>query len=171
MARELKNLIVKEYLAEYKGSSNFVLLSYQGLNALESIELREKLQNKNVAFKVLKNSLSIIVFKELGVTELIDYVTGQCALATNTGDSIEFVKALVGCLAGYPSLKINGGVFEGKQVSVDEIETLSKIPDRSVLYAQILGGIKSPMVGIVNSINCVLRNLLFCLNEIKEKKQ
>ncbi len=171
MAKELKNLIVKEYETKLKDVDNFVVVSYRGVGALESVELRDKLRQSNVMFNVVKNSLVAIVFKELGCSELNDFVDGPSAVATNKGESVDLVKALVACSDKYSGFNLNGGYFDGQKVSAAEIDELSKIPDRSVVNAQILGGIKAPMVGIVSSVNTIMRNLLFCLKEIKGKKQ
>lgn len=171
MAKELKNLIVKEYLTKFKDIRNFVIVSCKGVNALEAVELRERLRNNGVMFRVVKNSLIIIAFKEIGISELNEYVNGPCAVAANTNDCVELAKALADCERELENFKINGGYLDGRQVSSDEIVELSKIPDRSVVNAQILAGICSPMVGMVNVLNGVLRNLLVCLKEIRDKKQ
>lgn len=171
MAKELKNLIVKEYLLNFKEKKNFALVSFHGVSALEAIELREKLRNNGVMLRVVKNSLVIIAFKEIGIPELNEYVNGPCAVATNINDCVGLAKALVDCEKEVENLKINGGYLDGRQVSSVDIVELSKIPDRSVVNAQILAGIRSPMVGMVNVLSGVLRNLVICLKEIMKKKQ
>lgn len=171
MAKELKNLIVKEYLSDFRGIKNFVLVSYQGIGALKAVELRGKLKSGGIMFRVVKNSLIIIAFKEIGITELIEYVNGQCAVAASSDDCVDLAKALVDCGKKVESFKINGGYLDGRRVSSSEIVELSKIPNRSVINAQILAGICSPMSGILNALNGVLRNLLVCLKEIRDKKQ
>ena len=171
MAKELKNLMVKEYVASLKDKKNFVLVSYQGVNSLEAVEYREKLRNSGVIFSVVKNSLIAIAFKEIGIPELKEYVHGQCAVAANVEECVVLAKALVDCEKEVENFKINGGYLDGRQVSPASIVELSKIPDRSVVNAQILAGIRSPMVGIVSGLNGVLRKLAVCFKEIKEKKQ
>lgn len=171
MAKEFKNLVVKEYLASYKEIDNFIIVSCQGVNALDSNALRENLRAGNVAFKVVKNSLVVIVFKEMGITGLGSYINGQCAVISNSGDSVELVKLLMSCAAKYPNLKINRGCFSGREVSSEEINVLSKLPDRSVINAQIAASIRAPIVGILNGINAVLRSMLTCFSEIEKKKK
>ncbi|MGR3178010.1 MAG: 50S ribosomal protein L10 [Candidatus Anammoxibacter sp.] len=171
MAKELKNLMVKEYVASLKDKKNFVLVSYQGVNSLEAVEYREKLKKSGVVFSVVKNSLIAIAFKELGIPDLKKYVHGQCAVAANIEECVVLAKALVDCEKKVENFKINGGFLDGRQVSLANIVELSKIPDRSVVNAQILAGIRSPMVGIANGLNGVLRKLAVCFKEIKEKKQ
>ena len=170
MAKELKKLIVNEYLSSFKDTKNFVIVSYQGVNSLEADDLRGKLRKSGVIFEVVKNSLIVLAFKELGIQELNDYVNGPCAIATNKDDGIELVKSIVGCKKDIKSLKINGGYIDGRKIPSEEISELAKLPDRNVLNAQILAGISSPMVGLVNVFNGILRNLLVCLKEIKDKK-
>lgn len=171
MAKELKKIIVNEYLTEYKDKKNFIFVSCKGINALESINVREKLRNSGIMFRVVKNSLILIVFKEIGLTELSKYIEGFCAVATSKGDCVELAKVLVDCSKKVENLKINGGYLDGQQMQPDGIVELSKLPNRSVVNAQILSGIRSPMVGLANAFNSILRSLLTCLKEISDKKQ
>ena len=170
MAKELKKIIVEEYMARFKDADNYVVVSSRGVGAMDSVQLRDKLRDSNVMLSVVKNSLVTIVFKELGYSGLNDFLDGPSAVVTNQGESVDLVKPLVACVDKYSGLKINGGCFGGREVTSAEIDELSKIPDRSVLNAQILGGIKAPLVGVVNCVNTVMRNLLFCLKEIEGKK-
>ncbi|MGR3220457.1 MAG: 50S ribosomal protein L10 [Candidatus Anammoxibacter sp.] len=171
MAKELKKFIVKEYVASLKDKKNFILVSYQGVNSLEAVGYREKLKKSGVIFNVVKNSLITIAFKEIGLPELKEYVFGQCAVAANIEECVVLAKVLVDCEKDIENLKINGGFLDGKQVSPSSIIEFAKIPDRSVINAQILAGIRSPMVGIANGLNGVLRKLAICFKEISEKKQ
>jgi len=45
------------------------------------------------------------------------------------------------------------------------------LPSKEQLIAMVLGGIQSPIRGLVNSLSGVLRKVLYALNAIKEKNE
>jgi large subunit ribosomal protein L10 len=47
---------------------------------------------------------------------------------------------------------------------------LSKLPGRDELLAQLLGAIRSPIVGLVTVLNAPLRNLAVVLSQVAEQK-
>jgi len=171
MAKELKNLIVRDYRNGFDGIKNFVLVTFHNVGASDSGSLRSKLKENGMAVRVVKNSLVVIAFREMGLSELADKVSGPCAVATNSGECVDLAKILVNCEKDVGSFKINGGFLDGRVATPDDIVALSNVPDRSVVNAQILAGIKSPLVGIAGALNNVLRSMLVCFQEIEKKKQ
>ena len=171
MAKELKKIIVKEYFSFLKDKENYIFISFNGLSSLDTNELRENLRCKGVVFRVVKNSLLILAFKEIGNDNLSGLVNGNCGVAVTDGDCVELSKAVIECEKKVDKFKITSGYLDGQSVNIDKITEYSTIPDRSVLNCQILSGIRSPMTGIASSLNAVLRSLHTCLNEIKNKKE
>lgn len=171
MAKELKNLIVKDYKNGFEGVTNFILVTFHNVGAVDSGLLRGKLKEKGMTVRVVKNSLVVIAFRDAGMPELAANVSGPCAVATNRGECVDLAKVLVECEKEVENFKINGGFLDGRVATPDDILALSKVPDRSVVNAQVLAGIKAPMAGIAGALNSVLRSLLVCLQEIKDKKQ
>ena len=47
---------------------------------------------------------------------------------------------------------------------------MAKIPSKEVLISRIVGGIKSPLSGLVFSLNGIVRNLVYVIHAIKEEK-
>lgn len=171
MSKELKKFIVQELVSRYRNNRNFVFVTYQGIDALKVNKLREGLRSNGITLNVVKNSLFLIAFNEIGVqAEIKQFINGLCGVATNTGDCIEFAKVLIEYSKKEPNLKINGGYLDGRLVDIKKINELSNIPGRSVLNVQLLAGIKTPIIGILNIFNSLSKSLLICLKEIRDKK-
>jgi large subunit ribosomal protein L10 len=70
------------------------------------------------------------------------------------------------------SFALKGGLLEGGRV-LDEAEVvaLSKLPGRDQLIAQIVGGISSPLTGLVTVLNNTVQGLVVALGQIAEQKQ
>lgn len=173
MSKELKKFIVQELVSQYRKDKNFVFVTYQGINATKVNKLREGLWSNGITLKVVKNSLFLIAFNQLGIqAEIKQFINGLCGVATNSGgcDCIELAKVLIEYSKKEPNLKINGGYLDGRLVDAKKINELSNIPARPVINAQLLAGIKSPIIGILNIFNSLSKSLLICLKEIRDKK-
>jgi large subunit ribosomal protein L10 len=47
---------------------------------------------------------------------------------------------------------------------------LAKLPSREVLLGQVVGGVSSPLYGLVGVLNANLRNLVYTLDQIGKSK-
>ena len=54
---------------------------------------------------------------------------------------------------------------------MDEIKSLASLPSKEVLIAQTLGGLNAPITGFVNVLQGSIRNLVYALNAVVEKKE
>ena len=61
-------------------------------------------------------------------------------------------------------------VLEGKVVDVAAVNALASLPSREVLVAKVLGSMNAPITGFVTALSGNIRNLLYVLNAIGEKK-
>ena len=86
MANELKKLIVKEMVAQYRNTNNYLVVGYQGINSLQFDELRKNLRKKKIYLEIIKNSLAAIAFKEIGIAGIVNLLTGPSAIATGEDD-------------------------------------------------------------------------------------
>ena len=71
----------------------------------------------------------------------------------------------------YELLNIKGGLLEGKVVSVEEIEKISKLPSRVELIAQFMRLLNSPMSNLLYSLQNMQTKFLYALEALKEKKE
>ncbi|MGQ3686103.1 MAG: 50S ribosomal protein L10 [Candidatus Loosdrechtia sp.] len=171
MANELKNLIVKEQILKYGGRSNYLVVGYQGIKALEFDQIRRDLRKKNVHLEIVKNSLTILAFKQIGLAGGIDLLKGPSAIIAGQKDPVVTAKETVEWSKKIPSMALRGGYVDGVMLSADEIKELSTLPDLPVLRTQIVTGMNAPIVGVVNAFNSVLRGLVTVLQAVKEKKE
>ena len=66
--------------------------------------------------------------------------------------------------------EIKAGVLEGKVVDVAAVNALASLPSREALVAKVLGSMNAPITGFVTALSGNIRNLLYVLNAIGEKK-
>ena len=84
---------------------------------------------------------------------------------------MEASKVLFNFTKDHVNLILAGGLLKDKLLSSKDIEALAKLPSREVLLTQAVMAIKSPITGFVFVLKGNLRKLVFCLEQIKQKKQ
>ena len=171
MANELKKLVVKEMVSQYRNTDNFLVVGYQGINSLQFDELRKNLRKKKIHLEIVKNSLAAIAFKEIGIAGIVSFLSGPSAIATGENDPVIMAKETIEWSKKIPAFNLRGGFVDGAMLSADDIKNLAKLPMMPVLRTQIVIGINAPIAGVVNSFNAVLRGLATVLLAIKESKE
>ena len=98
------------------------------------------------------------------------YLSGPTAVVTGSGDIAEVAKALVAFIKGHDKASVKGGSFEGQLLSVADVNELTTIPPRQVLYAMLAGTLAAPMSQLVGVFSQKLCSLLYVLKAAEEKK-
>lgn len=170
MNREEKARVI-ETLAEKLRSGSVVLVDYQGMDVARSTQLRARSREAGVDFVVAKNTLAKRAADEAGVEGIEKYLVGPTALAFSE-DPVASAKLMAEFADGVETFELKGGLLEGGRV-LDEsgVVALSKLPGREVLLAQVVGGISSPLTGLVTVLNNTIQGLVVALGQIAEQKQ
>jgi large subunit ribosomal protein L10 len=161
---------LKELSEKIKTAQSFVIADYRGINVEEVTGLRNELRKAGVEYKVIKNTLTRFAAKENGLEELIPHLEGPTAIAISYEDAVAPAKILSEYVKKNENFKLKVGYVDGKVISVAEIEQLAKIPSKEVLVAKVLGGLQSPMYGLVNVLNANIRGLVIALNAVAQKQ-
>jgi large subunit ribosomal protein L10 len=138
-----------------------ILTDYRGLTTTELNELRRKLGEADIKYRVVKNSLTQIALRNAGKDELAEMVSGPIAVAFGYGEIPETAKVLTEYISATKStLAIKGGFFGDTILSSKDVSALAVLPTKEVLIAQLLAGIQSPVTGLVNVLAAPLRNVM-----------
>jgi large subunit ribosomal protein L10 len=167
--REEKARVIEELAEKLRGGSA-VLVDYQGMDVAQSNDLRRRSRETGVEFVVTKNTLTRRAAAEAGVGDLSEYLVGPTALAFSE-DPVASAKLMAEFADRVESFVLKGGLLEGGRV-LDEADVvaLSRLPSREQLLAQVVGGISSPLTGLVTVLNNTIQNLVIALNQIAEQK-
>lgn len=170
MARPEKEAVVQEIKEKLQSAKSVILTDYRGLNFEQLTELRKKLRDQSVEYKVFKNTLARIAAKELELTELENYLVGPTAMAISYEDPIAPAKTLVDFAKAAKLLELKGGVVEGIVVNAERAKALADMPPKETLLAMFMGGLKSPLYGLAGSLNGIVRGLAVALGQVAEQK-
>jgi large subunit ribosomal protein L10 len=70
----------------------------------------------------------------------------------------------------HDKLVLEGGFLIDRLLTRKDIETMSKLPSKDVLRAQVVMTLNAPILGLVIVLNQTLKKFVYCLDQIKQKK-
>ncbi|MBI2432409.1 MAG: 50S ribosomal protein L10 [Candidatus Hydrogenedentes bacterium] len=170
MPTQEKEASVAEFLKNLGESEVAIATKYVGINVAQVTELRRRLREANVEYKVFKNTLSRIALREAGVEKAADCMQGPTAWAF-CKDPVTPAKILKQFGTEVKFVTMAGGVLSGRAVTGPQLEALASLPPRDVLIAQVVGTIAMPLRNCVGVLNALPRNLVNVLDQIRKQKE
>ncbi len=171
LTRAQKEELVKNLREKFGKAQAVFVTSFHGLTVAESNELRKSLREAGAEYRVVKNTLLRIASKGTSAEPIVDFIEGPTGIAIAYEDPVSVAKILTKFAEEHEALKLRGGALQGKPVDAKGIESLSKLPSREVLLAQLLGLLQAPPARLVQLLANVLRTFLYVLKAIEEKKR
>ena len=155
MARPDKAAAVAEIVDSFNESAGAVLTEYRGLTVKQLQDLRRAL-GENANYAVVKNTLTKLAAKEVGVEGFDDLLNGPTAIAFINGDLVEAAKGLRDFAKANPALVIKGGYVDGASVDAAEIAKLADLESREVLLGKMAGAMLASLSQAVYLLNAPL---------------
>lgn len=153
-----KKQVVAGLSEQFKTAVSGVLVDYCGLNVEQDTQLRNKLREAGVEYKVIKNTLARIAAKEVGFDELDPVLNGPTALAVSMTDEVAPAKIIADFAKDNEQLEIKSGFLDGKVVSLDEVKKLAATPNRDTLIAMVMGSLNAPVSKLVRTLQALVDN-------------
>jgi len=141
------------------GAESVVLTGVSGLSVTEVSQLRGKLHEAGVNYKVVKNTLAKRVMSEGDMSVLADDFKGPTAIAWST-DAVAPAKILRNFQKEMEKFEIKAGYNAGKRLDLEQIKALADLPSLDELRAQILGTINGVTGKLLAQINAPASNLV-----------
>lgn len=170
ITRVKKAEMLKSLKEKIEKSEAIFITSFKGLKVSEVNVLRKVIREKEGEYRVFKNTLIRIATENTHFKPVMDYVDGATALVFSYKDPVEIAKILKDFIKTHSALEIKGLVFKGKGYDSKVIDELVKLPPKEVLIAQLLGTVQAPLSNFVGVLAAILRQFLYVLKAIEEKK-
>lgn len=168
---ETKKQVVELMTEKFNGSKSVIITDYRGLTVAEVTELRSKLREAGVEYKVVKNTLLKIAAKNAGIEGADDYFQGPTAVAFGLEDAVSPAQVLSKFAKDHKDLEIKGGILEGNIIGVQEVKALADLPSREVLLGQVASVFQAPIAGLVNVLQGPIRKLGYALEEVRKVQE
>ncbi len=140
-----------------------VFAKYQGLSVSDMQDLRRLARENNVTIKVVKNRLVRVAMGEIAVYKDTDTsaLEGQLVYAISSDDEVAPAQVLAKFAKEHDALQLKGAFSgEGKALSEQEVQDLSKLPSKDQLIGQVVDMLLSPVNDITNGLSGNLHALL-----------
>ena len=170
MSRPEKKVKIEELKAHIDGSTIAILTQYKGITVAQVTDLRSKLRDEKVTFKVFKNTLAKRALDELDLSVVSEVMEGPTAWAF-CEDPVAPARILKECGKTVNAVVMRGGILDGVPVSVEQLNVLADLPTRDQLLAQVVGTIAMPLRNLVGVLSAVPRNLVNVLDQVRKQKE
>lgn len=172
MARPEKIQKVEQLAEVFANARSVVLNDFTGLNVEKLSTLRRRCREAGVEYLVVKNTLAKRGLQGTAAEQLADFFEGPTALAVARDSEHMAAKVVVDFAKDnedIPAMK--AAVVEGKVIDATAVLALATLPSREQLVSQVMAGLMAPGNGLVSVLQGTLRNLLYAVNAIIEKKK
>jgi len=173
LTRKQKEDILASVQEKLKDQKSMVIVDFKGLSVVKTAELKKDLKKLGAEYKVVKKNILAKAIEDSKIEGLdVKEFSGATGVVFSYKDQVAPVKTVYNFSKqeGFEDFKILGGVLENKKISESEVLALAKLPSKEQLLANLLAQMNAPVSGFVNVLAGNIKNLVYTLNAIKEKK-
>jgi large subunit ribosomal protein L10 len=167
--RDQKAAVIERVATEIQESEAIFAVDYRGISVKQAGDLRTALREAEASFTIVKNTLTERAADQAGAEALKPLLEGPTALTFVRGDVALAAKALARFRRENGLLEWKGGQMDGNALTPDEIESISRLPAREQLHAQLVGVVASPLTTLVRGLASMISGLAIQLQQIQEQ--
>lgn len=152
MNRTEKEQVIGELHEKMARSKTAILAEPKGLDVATVTELRKKLRDAKVDYRIVKNTLAARAAKGTPVEPLAEKFVGPTALVMSYDDVVVPAKLLAEFTKDRENFVIRTAVVEGKVIDAKGVQALAKMPGLQELRGQIAAMIAQPATKLARMI-------------------
>lgn len=157
---------LREKMAKAKAA---IVAEPKGLNVATVTELRKKLRDAKIDYRVVKNTLAARAAKGTPVEPVAEKFVGPTALVMSYDDVVTPAKLLAEFMKDRENFTIRAAIIEGKVVDAKGVQALAKLPGLQELRGQIAALIAQPATKLVRMIGTPGQQLAQVLGARREQ--
>ena len=143
MNKEQKQNYIAEMSSQFEKSDAVIVAHYQGLTVNQLDELRAKMREHGIIFKITKNRITKLALEKTRCKDLVELFKGPTAVALSK-DAITSAKILTNFSKENKNLKILGGIMGNDILDVAGVQNVATLPTLDEARAKIVGILRSP---------------------------
>ena len=143
MSKEKKQSYIKDMTTQLDSSEAVIVAHYQGLTVKQLDELRSKMREHGIIFKITKNRITKLALEKTRCKDLSNLFSGPTAVALSK-DAITSAKILTNFSKENSNLKILGGIMGNDILDVAGVKNVATLPSLDEARAKIVGILRSP---------------------------
>tara|TARA_B100000965_G_scaffold93726_1_gene76506 strand:- start:246 stop:755 length:510 start_codon:yes stop_codon:yes gene_type:complete len=143
MNKEKKQNYISEMTTQLDKSQAVIVAHYQGLTVAQLDELRSKMREHGIIFKITNNRITKLALEKTRCKDLSNLFIGPTAVALSE-DAITSAKILTNFSKENSNLKILGGIMGDDILDVAGVKNVATLPTLDEARAKIVGILRSP---------------------------
>ena len=164
ITREKKETIVSEHVEKLRRSQAVIVSEYRGLTTKQLQGLRRDLRGAQSELAVTKNTLMARALSEVGLPAPDELLTGPVAVIFCYEEVAAPAKVLTKFAKDSKIMVLRGGILGQSVFNEAGVQSLTELPSKDQLRAQVVGTLQSPISGLVNVLAGTLRGFMNVLN-------
>jgi len=149
MNKEQKKNYIAEMSTQFENSKAVMVTHYQGLNMVQLDELRSKMREHGIIFKITKNRITKLALEKTKCKDLSDLFTGPTAVAFGD-DAIMSARILSKFAKDNENLKLIGGIMDNEVLDQAGVQNVASLPTLDEARANIIGILNAPASKLVS---------------------
>mgnify|MGYP000079220974 CR=1 FL=1 len=143
LTKEQKKNYISEMTTQFENSKAVMVTHYQGLTMTQLDELRAKMREHGIIFKITKNRITKLALEKTKCKDLSDLFTGQTAVAFGE-DAIMSARILSKFAKDNENLKLIGGIMDNEVLDQAGVQNVASLPTLDEARANIVGILNAP---------------------------
>ena len=149
MTKEQKKVYIDEMSKQFENSKAVMVTHYQGLTMPQIDELRSKMREHGIIFKITKNRITKLALEKTRCKDLAGLFTGPTAVAFGE-DAIISARILSKFAKDNENLKLIGGIMENEVLDQAGVQNVATLPTLDEARANIVGILNAPASKLVS---------------------
>ncbi len=169
--REEKKQLLEQYKTALEDNPNYILVDMHGVTMPQITKLKQNLKETGSEFFVVKNTIFKIAAQEKEQPTKLQEIEDATGVIICGEDITEPAKILKDMQKEYKVLNTKSGVLFGEMAKAEKVEALAEIPSREELLGKLVGSMISPLRGFMGAATGNVRDFVYALSQVKEKRQ
>jgi len=143
MNKDQKKQYIESMTSQLDKTESVIVTHYQGLTVSQLDELRKRMREHGIIFKITKNRITKLALEKTKCKDISKLFSGPTAVAMSE-DAITSAKILTKFSKENENLKILGGIMGNDILDVAGVQNVATLPTLDEARAQIVGILRSP---------------------------
>ena len=149
MSKEKKQVYIKEMSSQLDKAEAVIVAHYQGLTVKQLDELRKKMREHGIQFKITKNRITKLALEKTKCKDLSNLFTGPTAVAFGE-DAIMSARILSKFAKDNENLKLIGGIMDNEVLDSAGVQNVASLPTLDEARANIVGILNAPASKLIS---------------------
>jgi len=168
MNKEQKKNYIAEMTSQFNDSKAVLVTHYQGLTMTQLDELRSKMREHGIQFKITRNRITKLALEKTKCKELSNLFSGPTAVAFGD-DAIISARILSKFSKDNENLKLLGGIMGEEVLDREGVQNVANLPTLDEARAKIVGILATPASKLVSILLARSEKMSNLSPEISEK--